>query len=1031
LTGWTVVLRGIRYRAGRSLVVVLLGAAATAATVLAPGYSRAAQQSVLTDGLAAAPADATSLQVRSDPVVGESPAMESTGEAKIEINRLLARRPDLSAHFDRPVAGADVDTVLAPPAAEPVLSRLAYRDDVCRHLKMTAGDCPNDGDGLVVVSTRSAAQYGITVGSTITVRGRNVPANATSSDRQLEVAGLYEPGNAADPYWGRGGYFAAGMPESESALPRMDSVFVADEQDVTLPGALPSVHLDYRLKTSTVRLDSVGQLRTDLSGFEREIGVLQMQLSTALRGVLEDIERDATALGQTVPIVTVPLVVLCWFVLFLLVAALTEERSPELALAKLRGYTLGRAARFGRGETLALVLLAAPVGTLAGLALVELAARLMLSPGVHAELRLPVLGAAVLALAVALVAIRFAGRRTLARGVLDLLRRVPERGRWHAGVAEGTVVALAGASLFAAARDQTAPLALLAPALLAVVAGVVASRMLGLWSRLRVRRAARRGRVPGLLAHAQLSRRPLAHRVIVVVTVAVGLLAFAATAWDVAAQARRDVATDSVGAERVLQVGAAHPAALVAAVAAADPEGHSMAVVRVNERYGAGSVEVIGVESARLAEVAVWRGHDREWVASLASKLRPRVADPLPVEGFIQVNADAVTAGDGPTLAGTARLHALVATPSGMTRVSLGQLRAGMREYRAAVAGCGAGCRLLGLTVGRMPGVSGQLAGELRVVAVSTGSGVVATRFDENGRWRVNSARTGGARVDVRPGPVLRVIVSGLGPADVNLEYVETPDALPVAVAGGSPADDSSAQDFTFPALAEQPQSFSVVQREHALPRIGDRGLLFDLDYAVRLAERTSSLSDNSRLHYEVWASGQAPSDLAKRLSAAGLQILREDSIDAELDQLSRAAPALGLRLYLLAGCAAVALAVGAVLLTAYVGAQNRRYEFAALRVAGVRPKLLRRGLIREYVLLLGIPLAVGLFAGMAGAVLMLPGIPLVTVGTPLDEINYVPRVGVLPIAVAVTVAGLVFAVAVALSTVRRGTPDRLREGRP
>jgi len=69
--------------------------------------------------------------------------------------------------------------------------------------------------------------------------------------------------------------------------------------------------------------------------------------------------------------------------------------------------------------------------------------------------------------------------------------------------------------------------------------------------------------------------------------------------------------------------------------------------------------------------------------------------------------------------------------------------------------------------------------------------------------------------------------------------------------------------------------------------------------------------------------------------------------------------------------------------------------------------------------------------AGMAGAVLMLPGIPLVTVGTPLDEINYVPGVGVLPIAVAVTVAGLIFAVAVALTTVRRGTPDRLREGRP
>ena len=56
------------------------------------------------------------------------------------------------------------------------------------------------------------------------------------------------------------------------------------------------------------------------------------------------------------------------------------------------------------------------------------------------------------------------GRRTLARPVLALLRRVPERVGWRAGVAEGAVVALAGASLFAASSDRGSPLALLAPA---------------------------------------------------------------------------------------------------------------------------------------------------------------------------------------------------------------------------------------------------------------------------------------------------------------------------------------------------------------------------------------------------------------------------------------------------------------------------------------------------------------------------------------------------------------------------------------
>ena len=77
----------------------------------------------------------------------------------------------------------------------------------------------------------------------------------------VTVAGIYPPDDANDPYWGRGGYFAAGPPDTDSSLPRVDAVFVGDEHDLTLPGALPSVYLDYRLRTETVRLDDVDGLR--------------------------------------------------------------------------------------------------------------------------------------------------------------------------------------------------------------------------------------------------------------------------------------------------------------------------------------------------------------------------------------------------------------------------------------------------------------------------------------------------------------------------------------------------------------------------------------------------------------------------------------------------------------------------------------------------------------------------------------------------------------------------------------------------
>jgi len=412
-------------------------------------------------------------------------------------------------------------------------------------------------------------------------------------------------------------------------------------------------------------------------------------------------------------------------------------------------------------------------------------------------------------------------------------------------------------------------------------------------------------------------------------------------------------------------------------------------------------------------------------VADLAAQLRPEAVAPLTLDGFVEVTASA----EG--LSGEPHLAAVV-VPSGepARTVDLGPLTGGRHRYRDDLTGCATGCRLLGLAFTRT-GVDGNsaLAAVVSVERITTGSGRLDAGFGAAGRWQPSASRSPSARVQVRAGPDLRLEVISPGSGDVVVEYVDTPAVLPAVVAGAAPADDAAAKEFSFPALGEAPERFTVVQRERALPRVGGHAVLFDLEYAVRAAQRTSALSDNSRLRYEVWASPAAPADLASRLAARGVQILGEESIVAERDRLSRAAPALGLALYLIAGGAALALAIGAVLLTAYVGAQGRRYELAALRVAGVRPWLLRRGLLREYGLLLGLPVVVGALAGVAGAMLMLPGIPLVTTGASLDEITYEPGLGALPVAAVATIAGLVVAVLVVQRLVGRATPDRLREG--
>jgi putative ABC transport system permease protein len=1014
LTAWTVMLRGIRYRAGRSFVVFLLAVTATTAAVLAPAYSRAAQQSVLTDGLSAASTDATGLTVGAKGT-GDSAAFMDLAEIRLAMNAALDKDQTLADRLDRPVAAIDTEVTFGETGA-----KLAYRDNACLQLVID-GAC-SDNPGEVVVSKRTAAAHNLRTGDQLTVHLGPRPGG---KDKVVRITGLYTPKDTKAAYWGRTAYFSGGG-DATGQGERVDSLFTMTEDDVRADtGATISTRLEYPLLTGRVKLDDVAGLRDGVQVLGDRLRGQELEVTTTLPAVLHDIDADQRAIARTAPVIAVPLLLLCWFVLFLLVGSLTEERAPEIALAKLRGYPTGRAARFGLGEVLLLTAAAVPVGLVAGLALVQVAADALLAPGVAVEVRWPVFAAAGVAFAAGLLAAVLAGRQTLARPVLGLLRRVPERGGWRAGVAEGVIVALAAASLVAAVNDRGSPLALLAPPLLAVVLGVAAARLLGLWSAARLRIARRRGRIVPLLSAAQLSRRPGGQRLVVVITVAVALLSFAATAWDVAAAARQDAAEDTIGAERVLTVSAPHPTALADAVTKADPAGHSMAVVRASQRFDNNPVELLGVQADRFADVAVWRGHSHEQVAEIAGRLHPTAADPLRLGKDLtaEVAVDALPA--KPAL----RLAAIVANPGQPPRtVTLGPLAKGTRNYHATLAGCTADCRLIGLAVGRAAGGSDPFTVTVAVRALSTDTGPLSPGFDLAGRWQARHA-TGGAQVTVRSGAALGIDVSGNDPADAVVEHVDTPDALPAVLAGGAPTDDARAQTFALPGFSEQPQPFTVAARTDSLPRAGKRGVLFDLDYATRMAERNASLADNGSLRYEVWVSHGAPADLERRLADAGVQVLHTESIDGYLDQLARRAPALGLWLYLLAGAAAILLAIGVVLLTAYVGVRARLYELAALRVAGVRAGQLRRAVFREYRALLGLPLLVGLAAGIVGAMVMLPGIPLVTVGAPTGSFTYEPGLGALPVAVAVIVLGLLLAVLMVLRLLGRATPARMKDG--
>ncbi len=101
------------------------------------------------------------------------------------------------------------------------------------------------------------------------------------------------------------------------------------------------------------------------------------------------------------------------------------------------------------------------------------------------------------------------------------------------------------------------------------------------------RRAGRRARpaagpAGSALAAFQLARRPGVQRIFLLLCAAVALLAFAASAVDVAAQDRSVAATVGTGAPRVVSVEHVTRSQLLQAVRAVDPEGrYAMAVAGV------------------------------------------------------------------------------------------------------------------------------------------------------------------------------------------------------------------------------------------------------------------------------------------------------------------------------------------------------------------------------------------------------------------------------------------------------------------
>jgi len=211
------------------------------------------------------------------------------------------------------------------------------------------------------------------------------------------------------------------------------------------------------------------------------------------------------------------------------------------------------------------------------------------------------------------------------------------------------------------------------------------------------------------------------------------------------------------------------------------------------------------------------------------------------------------------------------------------------------------------------------------------------------------------------------------------------------------------------------------------VPRVGQAALLVDLDLALRNAP-TAPQGDR-----EVWLARDDPRAeraLTRALAARGVRVqARATEATVERGYAGDGA-VLALRLLLVCGAVAVLVAIGAMLVAAYVGRRQRAYEVAALRVVGLRRATLRAMLLRENVGTVLIALVCGAVAGLVASWVVLPSLPQFDLPSTIVTPRYTPdaRAGWLALAALAAVLSGVGLLVAALQ-LRAGRSDRLREG--
>lgn len=979
------VVRALRWRAGSSFMFFLVAVAAVMAAAAGPIYLRAADQSLVTSKLAGAQPVETGLTLT--PEVGGYSAPAT----------LLADADGVPGGsgagklYERPIMTVDTQTTLySPVSGTDDQIDLVGRSGVCSHLHLLQGHCPNR-PGEIMLSDRSARVLQVRTGSAL----RPSSALPNTSPPRLQVVGIYALGNPAAPYWWQQNYFGFGA--------RAGNGEVLDDGFMTLKGASALANTSLRL-SDWVQLPlrpaglAAPAVPAFLSSLESWSNTLQtkrgVQVGTRVSGVLAKAESAESSARTIVAMISLQLVLLVLFVLYAVAKATNAVRAGDVKVAELRGHSRWRIAWLALREPSLLLIAALPVGVaLSYLALAAVDGH-VLSASATTTLDSLAIETAVLGCVGGLVAAALGSRSLLSgNSHLESGSNARQRAIRNSAILDALGVALAAAGIAemvgqsANSGNSVSPLAYLGPGLLALGAGIAASRLIPYLARLLGRAVAWSKWAALTLATRSLARRDVLSRQVLVPSIAAGLLVFGLAGLSVAGRNHVRQAKFALGANYVIDVAPSQNVDFLTAVRRASPDGDAMAVALEHASNGT----TLLVDTSRFGAVA-------SWPAGLTTLSPGRIAKILgpsePPLRLLQPGQDLqATVTTSQALAPGAMLTAEVfgfASQTDLT-VGLGPLRPGTHSYASSLYGlCSGQCRLDGLTLSwkgpkRLPkATSPQEAHKiedqealarsyrLRIDAIGTKTG---SRFrpgsmylSSQGAWTAGHLRLDPTRAGLQvTADLLRASPPSLSPRDV-------PAVVPTLATTESVALDGTPEDphQVFPLNMDGSElSGRAAVETSAIPRAGDNATMMDLAFG-----EADLKGAYSQVSFQVWTNKRPSAGLLAALRDNKVRVTGIEASSTVLTSLERSGPAFGFDLYGLAAIAAAALAMGALLFSIASRTRDRRVEFSALSAVGVPLRTLFRSLVIESTAVSFIGAVVGTVAAAISASLVLRFLP-------------------------------------------------------